>query len=340
MDSAVILLLNAALLAEVLIVFCNTVVRAALNILLMPGVEETSRLLLILIAFLGGAVAYGRGRFMAVTVLLARLPPAACEVATAAVAWVVIAVALIIGLSSIPLQIVNAAEHTTILSIGYVWMTAPMTVGAALFVAHAGQALLRHSFWAVLAAAIPIGVLVGGIAATGGTVDPDSAGLRLGLAAMFLGGIALGVPVGFVLAAIGISFVTTTGAAPVLAIAMNAQRGTGGFIFLALPFFILAGFIMDRGGIGARIVNFLVALLGHVRGGLLLVLIVGMYVVSSISGSKAADMAAVGIPMRRMLGEAGHAPAESATVIAASAAMGESIPPSIAILALGSVTSI
>jgi tripartite ATP-independent transporter DctM subunit len=65
-----------------------------------------------------------------------------------------------------------------------------------------------------------------------------------------------------------------------------------------------------------------------------------MYVVSGISGSKAADMAAVGIPMRRMLGQAGYAPAESATVLAASAAMGETIPPSIAMLVLGSVTPI
>ncbi len=340
LDAAVILLLNLALLAEVLVVFFNTTVRAGFNILLMPGVEETSRLLLILIAFLGGAVAYGRGRFMAVTVLLARLPPAVRDVATAAVAWVVIAVALIIGLSSIPLQIINAAERTTILGIGYVWMTAPMTVGAALFIAHAGHALTRHSIRAMLAGALLVGAVVGGIAVTRGGVDPGSVALRLSLAAMFLGGIALGVPVGFVLAAIGISFVYATGAAPMLAVAMNAQRGTGGFIFLALPFFILAGFIMDRGGIGARIVEFLVALLGHVRGGLLLVMIVGMYVVSGISGSKAADMAAVGIPMRRMLGQAGYAPAESATVLAASAAMGESIPPSIAILALGSVTSI
>jgi C4-dicarboxylate transporter, DctM subunit len=340
LDSTVIAILNVALLAEVLIVFLNTVLRASFNILLMPGVEETSRLLLILIAFLGGAVAYGRGRFMAVTVLLSRLPPAARDMAAAAVAWVVIAVTLLIGVSSIPLQIVNAAERTTILGIGYVWMTAPMTLGAGLFVAHAGHALTRHCGRAILIAALMVGALVAAIAATAGTIDPDSVVLRLSLAAMFLGGIVLGVPVGFVLAAVGISFVYTTGAAPILAIAMNAQRGTGGFIFLALPFFILAGFIMDRGGIGARIVDFLVALLGHVRGGLLLVMIVGMYVVSGISGSKAADMAAVGIPMRRMLGQAGYAPAESATVLAASAAMGESIPPSIAILALGSVTSI
>ncbi len=152
--------------------------------------------------------------------------------------------------------------------------------------------------------------------------------------------IAIGLPVGFVLAAVATLYICETGAAPMIAVASTAQRGAGGFIFLALPFFILTGFIMDKGGIGERIVALLTALLGHLRGGLLQVSIVGMYIASGISGSKAADMAAVGIPMNESFRRQGYDPAEAAAVLAASAAMGESIPPSIAILALGSVTSV
>ena len=99
---------------------------------------------------------------------------------------------------------------------------------------------------------------------------------------------------GFVLASVGIIYVYATGSVPPITIALTAQRGVGGFIFLALPFFILAGFLMDRGGVGARIVDFLCAVIGHVRGGLLHVLIAGMYIASGISGSKAADLAALG----------------------------------------------
>src|SRR6185437_7041159 len=164
--------------------------------------------------------------------------------------------------------------------------------------------------------------------------------LYLLLAVGFVVLIVIGLPVGFVLAAIGIVYILAAGATPPIAIAMTAQRGPGGFIFLALPFFILAGFIMDKGGIGARIVALLTALLGHVRGGLLQVCIVGMYIASGISGSKAADMAAVGIPMTASFRRQAYDSAEAASVLAASAAMGESIPPSIAILALGSVTSL
>ena len=89
---------------------------------------------------------------------------------------------------------------------------------------------------------------------------------------------------------------------------MNAQRGSGGFIFLALPFFVLAGFIMDKADVGGRIVDFVASLIGHLRGGLLQVMIVGVYISSCISGSKAADMATIGIPMNRKLDAHGYEP--------------------------------
>ncbi|MGH7051093.1 MAG: TRAP transporter large permease, partial [Acetobacteraceae bacterium] len=160
------------------------------------------------------------------------------------------------------------------------------------------------------------------------------------LASGFVLLIAIGVPVGFVLAAVGTIYILETGAAPPIAIAMTAQRGTGGFIFLALPFLILAGFIMDKGGIGGRIVAFLTALLGHLRGGLLQVMVGSMYLISGLSGSKAADVAAVGAVMRDMLNHEHISDAEGAAVLAASAAMGETVPPSIAMLVLGSITSL
>ncbi len=141
------------------------------------------------------------------------------------------------------------------------------------------------------------------------------------------------------LATIGIVCVKATGSGDMIGVVMNAQRGAGGFIFLALPFFILAGFIMDRADVGARIVEFIASLIGHVRGGLLQVMIVGVYISSCISGSKAADMAMVGLPMNRKLEEHGYEPEERAAILAASAAMAESVPPSIALILLGSATA-
>jgi tripartite ATP-independent transporter DctM subunit len=338
-DGACIMLLNLGLLFEVVAVFLNTVLRP-FHATLMPGMEETARLFLIGLAFLGGGVAYGRGQFMAITVAVDRLPQDWRAYPTAAVQWVVIAVTAAIGGASIPLEIMNAGGHSTLLGISFVWMVLPMTVGSAVLILHAGVALGRMRRKPVLASGAFVAAIVLALVLAREGAWTETAALPLLVGGVFVLTIAIGVPVGFVLGAVGILYVLSTGAAPVVAIASTAQRGTGGFIFLALPFFIVTGFIMDRGGIGARIVDFLSALIGHVRGGLLQVSIVGMYIASGISGAKAADMAAVGIPMNKSFRRQGYDPAEAAAVLAASAAMGESIPPSIAILAMGSVTSI
>jgi tripartite ATP-independent transporter DctM subunit len=116
-------------------------------------------------------------------------------------------------------------------------------------------------------------------------------------------------------------------------------NGTGNFILLAVPFFILAGLVMERGGISIRLVRFIHALVGHMTGGLLQVTVASMYLVSGLSGSKPADVAAVGTVMRDELRER-HGSAEGAAVLAAAAVMGETVPPSIAMLIVGSITSV
>src|SRR5204862_7024823 len=116
----------------------------------------------------------------------------------------------------------------------------------------------------------------------------------------------------------GIAGVAAVGSADMVAVAVTAQRGSGGFIFLALPFFSLAGFIMERADVGGRIVELVGSVIGHVRGGLLQVMVVGVYLSSCISGSKAADMATVGLPMNRKRQAHGHAPEERADILAAS----------------------
>ena len=117
-------------------------------------------------------------------------------------------------------------------------------------------------------------------------------------------------------------------------------NGTGNFILLAVPFFILAGLIMERGGISVRLMRFIHALVGHLRGGLLQVTVLACMSISGLSGSKPADVAAVGTD---------HARRSCATVTGlpkarpcsrSSAIMGETVPPSIAMLIVGSITNV
>ncbi|MGA2289502.1 TRAP transporter large permease, partial [Bradyrhizobium sp.] len=156
---------------------------------------------------------------------------------------------------------------------------------------------------------------------------------------LFFIAILAGVPVGFVLLLSTATYLWGTGTASLVVLPQTMVNGTGNFILLAVPFFILAGLVMERGGISIRLVRFIYALVGHMRGGLLQVTVVSMYVVSGLSGSKPADVAAVGTVMRDELGER-HGTAEGAAVLAASAVMGETVPPSIAMLIVGSITSV
>jgi hypothetical protein len=157
--------------------------------------------------------------------------------------------------------------------------------------------------------------------------------------ALFFIAIFAGVPVGFVLLLATAAYLWATGAASMVALPQSMVNGTGNFILLAIPFFILAGLIMERGGISVRLVRFIQTLVGHLRGGLLQVTVLSMYIVSGLSGSKPADVAAVGTVMRDQL-RARHGAAEGAAVLAASAVMGETVPPSIAMLIVGSITNV
>ncbi|CAM5223155.1 Tripartite ATP-independent transporter DctM subunit OS=Castellaniella defragrans OX=75697 GN=HNR28_001847 PE=4 SV=1 [Castellaniella defragrans] len=132
-----------------------------------------------------------------------------------------------------------------------------------------------------------------------------------------------------------------SGQAPVIALAQNMVDGsTSSFILLALPFFIFVGLIMERGGISTKLVAWAMAMVGHLRGGILQVMVVTTYLVAGISGSKTADVAAVGSVMRAELVKRGYRQEEGAAVLSAATAMSETIPPSIGMLVLGSVTPI
>jgi tripartite ATP-independent transporter DctM subunit len=339
-DAAVIALLNVMLGAEVLLVFGSTMVRSLFNTSSMMWVDEVSPLFLVTLAFMGGAVAYGHGQFIAIRVVVDRLSARVQRNLLAVSEWIAVVVSVLIGAYSIPLVLANAEEKTLLLGIGYVWMTVPITAGCALFVARAGHSLWRMPWRGVVGAGLLVAAYVLVLLAAAPYLGAHRHVLYTVLVVTFVVTIAAGVPVGFVLAVIGMVSVKATGSGDLMGVVMNAQRGAGGFVFLALPFFILAGFIMDRADVGARIVAFVSSLIGHIRGGLLQVMVVGVYISSCISGSKAADMATVGLPMNRKLEEHGYPPEERAAILAASAAMAESVPPSIALILLGSATAI
>src|SRR5450631_1279571 len=118
------------------------------------------------------------------------------------------------------------------------------------------------------------------------------------------------------------------GQAPIKSVPQTMYGGILAYVLLSIPFFVYAGFIMTEGGLSRRLAEWVIALVGRLPGGLLQVIVVAMYVVSGISGSKVADVAAVGSSMKGMLRRGGYDMGEAGAVLAASAIMGETIPPS------------
>ena len=108
-----------------------------------------------------------------------------------------------------------------------------------------------------------------------------------------LGGIALGLPIAFCLLLVGVALMWQLDLFDAQIVAQNLVNGANSFPLLAVPFFMLAGEIMNAGGLSKRIVNIALATVGHVRGGLGYVAILAACLLSSLSGSAVADAAAL-----------------------------------------------
>jgi tripartite ATP-independent transporter DctM subunit len=150
-----------------------------------------------------------------------------------------------------------------------------------------------------------------------------------------LGAMALGVPIAFALLACGAALMLYLGNFDPQILAQNTIEGANSFPLLAVPFFMLAGEIMNTGGLSRRIVHLAMALVGHVRGGLGYVAIIAAALLSALSGSAVADAAALAALLLPMMTKAGYGKARSAGLLSAAAVMGPIIPPSIGFVVFG-----
>ena len=150
-----------------------------------------------------------------------------------------------------------------------------------------------------------------------------------------IGAMALGVPIAFSLLLCGAALMWHLNMFDAQILAQNVINGADSFPLLAVPFFMLAGEIMNAGGLSRRIVNFAMALVGHVKGGLGYVTIVAAVIMASLSGSAVADAAALTALLLPMMVAAGHDKARSAGLIASAGIIAPIIPPSIGFVIFG-----
>ena len=150
-----------------------------------------------------------------------------------------------------------------------------------------------------------------------------------------LGAMALGIPIAYALLACGVALMWHLDLFDAQILAQNVINGSDSFPLLAVPFFMLAGEIMNVGGLSQRIVNFALALVGHIKGGLGYVAILAAILLSALSGSAVADAAALTALLLPMMVKAGHDKARSGGLIAAAGVIGPVIPPSIGFVIFG-----
>lgn len=153
--------------------------------------------------------------------------------------------------------------------------------------------------------------------------------------ASLLGCIIIGVPVAFSLLLCGLALMVHLDMIDIQIMAQNLIHGADSFPLLAIPFFVLAGELMNAGGISKRIVELPLKLVGHKRGGLGYVAIIAAVLMASLSGSAAADTAALGMVLLPMMRKAGYAPGRSVGLIATGGIIAPIIPPSIPFIIFG-----
>ncbi len=157
----------------------------------------------------------------------------------------------------------------------------------------------------------------------------------LTLLGVLFGGIFIGIPIAFSIAVSGMAYLLFESTVPLLVVAQRMVVGVDSFTLLAIPLFVLAGALMAEGDITPRIMRFASSMVGHIPGGLAMVMVVSCMLFGAISGSGVADVVAIGSILLPAMKQQGYKQPFSAALLGCSGALGTIIPPSIVMVVLG-----
>jgi tripartite ATP-independent transporter DctM subunit len=328
-------------LAEVVILFSGVVSRYLLDSPLF-WTDELANFLFLWLSMLGVVVALRRDGHMRLTTV-ANWVPAHWANWFAAVASLVV-IAFVLEILMPAAQYLDQERYVELISLhisdGY--RVVALLVGTGLAAVIALLRLLETTTLRTFALAL---LTVAGIAVLLWVGQPLLHAMGFGSLVVFFvvlvaACVGIGVPIGFAFGIATLSYLALTSTMPLSVVVNRMDEGMSNLLLLSVPMFVFLGLLMEMTGIARVMVAFLAALVGHVRGGLSYVLLGAMYLVSGISGSKAADMAAVAPVLFPEMQRRGSHPGELAALLASSSAMSETIPPSLVLITVGSVTNV
>jgi len=301
--------------------------------------EEIARALMVMQVFVGAATVLGRERHVGIDTLRGLLPRSWGSAIVQLCYWIIVGVSIALLLSSCEL-FVDSLKQTTSFGLPQIIFVAPVVLGSsvmALFGIVNALAGPRATVWKTLAGSVALSLAVW----AWNTVLPAyEVKPWFLLFAGFFGGLIIGVPIAFVLAFASLLFFLSDPSLPMLVWSQTVVAGMDHFVLLAIPFFVLAGMVMEANGMSARLIELLLRVFGRMRGGLNLITITATAFFSGISGSKLADIAAVGGIIMPAVRRTRQDPNDAAGLLAATAVMAETIPPCVNMIILGFVANI
>ena len=330
----------ALVVAEILVLLAGVVSRFGFH---HPFVwtDELASILFLWLAMFGAVVALQRERHMRLTAAVAAMSPAW----QARAQVLAVAVPAIFLLLLLPAARDYAADEWFIETPALGWSNivraAALPVGCALMLFSCAIRLVRFPLGDLLAVVLVLAAVAAGLWLAAPALRAiGNWNLLFFFFFLLAAAVLLGVPIGFAFGSATLAFLICATRVPLTIIVSRMDEGMSSLVLLAVPLFVFLGLLIEMTGMARAMVAFLAALLGHVRGGLYYVLLGAIYLVSGISGSKAADMAAVAPVLFPEMKRRGSPEGELIAILAASGAMSETIPPSLVLITIGSVTGV
>jgi tripartite ATP-independent transporter DctM subunit len=308
----------------------------------IPWTEEIARLLLAWLMCVGGVAALRQAQHPRVTALLRLFPDAERAAIDRGLRLVLLAFFLSLVSPAWQLTVASASEQLPASGLSGAAISAVLPAALLLMsaviveqLAAEGLAVWRDRkllSWALGSACLAIASVMIPIVAGAPPIVVLIAG--------FLVTAALGVPLAFTLALTSLTYLLGIGGVSLIILPIKILGGVDSFVLLAIPLFIVAGTLMEAGGISERTVDFAMVRVGRVRGGLAMVAVVAEILFSGISGSTTADVSAISSLLVPSMRRAGYSGTESVSIVAAASAMGILVPPCLTMVVLGSLVNL
>ncbi|WDZ95337.1 TRAP transporter large permease subunit [Herbaspirillum sp. WKF16] len=331
----------ALVVAETVVLLTGVIYRYALHDPLVWS-DELASILFIWLSMLGAVLALDRGEHMRLTAIINKCSEKGRVWLETVAALVVCIFVLMVIHPAVDHSVEQMAITTPALEIPDGLRAAALPVGAILMLLAAVSRMAAVTSLRLLLSALAVVAVIGG-----GLWLAKPALLAMGnynliIFFVLLIGVCVagGIPIAFAFGTATMAYLALATSAPLMIVVSRMDEGMSSLILLSVPLFVLLGSLLEMSGLAKTLIDFMASLLGHVRGGLQYVLLGAMFLVSGISGSKAADMAAIAPALFPEMKKRGSKPEELVALLSSSGAMTETIPPSLVLITIGAVCSV